>query len=94
MNDETPDYPAVDPYALDANAVAGLLQEIFGSEMTLVASQCAHCGNQAEMGTLRAYIGRRVVHRCSISHEVVIRIVTMPDGRHRVDVRGAAYVQL
>lgn len=94
MNDESPDYPAIDPHALDANAVAGLLQEIFGSEMTLVLSQCAHCGNQAEMGTLRAYIGLGVVLRCSICHEMVIRIATMPDGRHRVDVRGAAYLSL
>jgi len=90
----TPDYPIVDPHMLDANAFAGLLQEIFGAEMTAVASQCAHCGNHAEMGTLRAYIGLGVVFRCSVCTEIVMRIVTMPDGRHRVDMRGAAYLNL
>ena len=93
MDAETNDYPAVDPLMLDANAVAGLLQEIFGTEMTDVASQCAHCGNRAEMGTLRAYIGLGVVLRCSVCHEIVIRIATMPDGTHRIDMRGAAYLQ-
>ena len=79
-----------DPFTLDANAVAGMLQEIFGSEMTAVASQCAHCGNHAELGTLRAYVGPGVVLRCSICGQVVIRIATLPDGSHRVDLRGAA----
>ncbi len=41
---------------LDANAVAGLLQEIFGTEMTTVPSECAGCGNQAEVGSLLAYV--------------------------------------
>jgi hypothetical protein len=94
MTDETTDYTTYDPLALDANAVAGMLQEIFGSEMTAVASQCAHCGNHAEMGTLRAYIGLGVVLRCSVCQEIVIRIATMPDGSHRVDMRGAAFVSL
>lgn len=94
MDPEMTDYPAVDPLTLDANAVAGMLQEIFGSEMTNVASQCAHCGNHAEMGTLRAYIGLGVVLRCSVCHEIVIRIATTADGRHRVDIRGAAFLSL
>jgi len=92
--DESADYPAVDPLTLDANAVAGMLQEIFGIEMTAVASQCAHCGNNAEVGSLRAYIGLGVVLRCSICQEIVVRITTMPDGRHRVDMRGAAFLNL
>jgi NAD-dependent SIR2 family protein deacetylase len=94
MTDEATDYPGVDALALDANAVAGLLHEIFGSEMTAAASQCAHCGNQAQMGTLRAYIGLGVVLRCSVCQEIVIRIATMPDGSHRIDMRGAAFLGL
>ena len=34
----------MDDNALDANAVAGMLTEIFGTEMTSVPSQCAHDG--------------------------------------------------
>ena len=51
--DEQPDFESDDAYTLDANAVAGMLAEIFGSEMTSVASRCAHCGNRAMMGSLR-----------------------------------------
>src|SRR5690349_2817687 len=31
---------------LDANATAGLLYEIFGTEMTASPTECANCGNQ------------------------------------------------
>ncbi len=40
---------------LDANSVSGLLWDIFGAEMTAEPTKCAHCGNQAEIGTLLAY---------------------------------------
>jgi len=92
--DQLADYDATDRLTLDANAVAGLLQEIFGSEMTVVTSQCAHCGNQAEVGTLRAYVGPAVVLRCSVCTGIVARIAVMPDGRHRIDMRGAAFLSL
>ena len=87
---------ADDPYALDANAVAGMLNEIFGSEMTTVDSRCGSCGNNAQMGTLRAYglNGPGVVLRCSICHAVVLRMARRPDGTFLVDARGAAYLRL
>src|SRR6185369_9060675 len=37
---------------LDANAVAGMLQAIFGSDMTAAMSECGHCGNHAMVGTM------------------------------------------
>jgi Family of unknown function (DUF6510) len=79
---------------LDANAVAGMLQAIFGSDMTAAMSECAHCGNQAMVGTMRAYMGPAVVLRCSICTQVVARIAALPDGSHRVEMRGAAYVRM
>ena len=79
---------------LDANAVAGMLQAIFGSDMTAAWSECAHCGNQAMVGTMRAYLGAAVVLRCSICTQVVARIAAMPDGSHRIDMRGATYVRM
>jgi hypothetical protein len=79
---------------LDGNAAAGLLHEIFGADITAVPSQCAHCGNVAAMGTTHAWMeGPGVVLRCSICHEVVIRVVETPDARY-VDARGAAYLRL
>ena len=35
---------------LDGNAAAGVLQEIFGIEMTTVAATCATCGAVAPIG--------------------------------------------
>jgi len=79
---------------LDGNAAAGVLHEIFGADMTAAPSQCAHCGNVADVGTTHAWMeGPGIVLRCSICHEVVLRIVETPDARY-VDARGAAYLRL
>jgi len=90
------DYPGEDALTLDANAVAGTLHEIFGAEMTIAASRCAHCGNRAQLGTLRAYCmgGPGVVLRCSVCAQVVLRYMRRPDGSYLVDVRGAAYIRM
>jgi len=79
---------------LDANAVAGRMRELFGIEMTAVPSACAHCGNVAEMGTLKAFTrGPGVILRCSACSGVVMRIVETPDATF-LDARGAAYIRL
>ena len=83
-----------DALTLDANAVGGMLQAIFGADMTAADSQCAHCGNQAMVGSMRVYVGAAVVLRCSICAQVVARIGLMPDGSHRIDMRGAAYLRM
>jgi len=76
---------------LDANSVSGLLWDIFGAEMTAEPTKCAHCGNQAEIGTLLAYNqGPGVVLRCSTCGKVVLRIVQTPDAVY-LDARGAVY---
>lgn len=87
---------AGDPYTLDANAVAGMLNEIFGTEMTAATSRCGHCGNRAQVGSLRAYglKGPGVVLRCSTCSEIVMRIMRRPDGSFLVDARGAAYLRI
>jgi hypothetical protein len=86
----------MDNDALDVNAVAGMLVEIFGTDMTAVASRCAHCGNRAQLGTMRAYglRGPGVVLRCSTCTQVVMRFMRRADGSFLVDVRGAAYLRL
>jgi hypothetical protein len=79
---------------VDANAAAGMLRDIFGVEMTAVPSQCAHCGNVADVGSTRAWMdGPGVVLRCSICHEVVLRVVETPDA-YMVDARGATFLRL
>jgi hypothetical protein len=79
---------------LDSNAVAGLLGEIFGMEMTAEPTECAHCGNQADIGTLLAFTqGPGVVLRCSACGQIVLRIVKTPDAIY-LDARGAVYLKL
>jgi hypothetical protein len=81
-----------EPLVLDANVVAGELQEMMGVDVTAYIARCAHCGNRDAVGSLRAWIhGPGVVLRCVICSEVVIRWVRLPDGP-RMDLRGAAFL--
>ena len=76
---------------LDANAAAGLLHEIFGAEMTAAHTECAHCGNEGQMGGLLAFThGPGIVLRCSACEQVMIRIVPTPEAIH-LDARGAVF---
>jgi hypothetical protein len=86
---------ADDALTLDANAVAGLLHEVFGEEMTAHESRCAHCANEALLGTLRAYdmAGPGVVLRCSICTGVMLVLVRRADGSVTVDQSGVAYLK-
>jgi hypothetical protein len=79
---------------LDANAAAGVLQEVFGVDMTAAPSECAACGNEAAVGTLLAFVqGPGIVLRCSACENVVIRIVQTPQATF-LDARGAVYLRL
>jgi hypothetical protein len=79
---------------LDANATAGLLREIFGVEMTAEPTECAACGNEAEIGTLLAFVqGPGITLRCSTCENVVVRITQTPDAIF-LDARGAVYLRL
>src|SRR5262249_53362118 len=79
---------------LDGNAAAGLLQEIFGAEMTASATECAHCGHEGQMGTLLAFTqGPGLVLRCPGCEGIMLRIVETPTA-FLVDARGAAYLRI
>jgi hypothetical protein len=68
--------------ALDANATAGLLQEIFAPDATVAQIQCAACGSISVVGALRLYAAPMgAVLRCTDCHGVVIRTVHTPHGR-------------
>ena len=95
QDDDRSDYATADSLTLDANAVAGMLMEIFGAEMTVASSRCTHCGNRAEMGSLRAYThAPGLILRCSVCTQVVMRIMRRADGSYLVDARGAAYIRM
>jgi hypothetical protein len=72
---------------LDGNGVAGLLAEAFGTDMTVVARGCATCGETAEVGAHRAYLGAGVVLRCPACGDVALCVVSATQG-HTVQIRG------
>jgi hypothetical protein len=79
--------------ALDGNAAAGALAELFAAEMTVAVTTCASCSDERPIGELRAYLqAPGVVLRCASCDGVQIRIVR---GRRRawMDLRGVRLLQ-
>lgn len=97
--DRGPSEPATDlgpdagPF-VDANAVAGMLQEIFALDVTVAEGTCAGCARTMPLGRARLY-GRLpgVVLRCAACGHVLARLVATP--RHlRFDLGGLTSVAL
>jgi Family of unknown function (DUF6510) len=65
----------MDPYMLDGNGVAGLLHEIFGSEMTAATGTCGNCGASGPIGTVHVFRSAGIVLRCSQCGNVLAKIV-------------------
>jgi len=79
---------------LDGNAVAGMLHDIFASEMTASPTECANCGNVSELGGLLAFTqAPGAVLRCPACENVMVRIVETPNAIY-LDARGAVYLRL
>jgi hypothetical protein len=66
---------------LDGNAIAGLLWELFGTEMTAAPRGCHSCGAVRPIATHRLYRGAGLVLRCPECDEVAMRLTTLPDCR-------------
>ena len=75
---------------LDGNAIAGLMVEVFGTEMTTAAGTCEHCGATAPMGEFVVYLrAPGTVARCRTCGSVVM-VVVQARGVSCVDLRGLA----
>ena len=74
---------------LDGNAVAGLLAEVFGEDLTGMVGRCPDCGRRGEVATLRAFThAPGVVLRCPVCDGIQIAIAQTPSGfRYEVRVR-------
>jgi hypothetical protein len=72
---------------LDGNAIAGLLHETFGTEMTSVLRICQSCRARNAVGAHRLYTGAGAVLRCPACGDVALRIASLPD-RHVVRLAG------
>jgi hypothetical protein len=73
---------------LDGNAVAGLLDAVFETEMTTALRVCGSCGTRSAVGAHRAYRGAGTVLRCPACDDVAMRIAELAD-RHVVHLSGA-----
>ncbi len=62
--------------ALDGNAAAGLLSDVFAFEATIAQVTCRGCGATAEIGEMKVYGGAMgAIFRCARCDTVIIRLV-------------------
>lgn len=79
---------------LDGNSVAGLLHEIFATEMTITPAECVHCGTVSEIGATLAFTqAPGIVLRCPGCENIMLRIVETEDSYY-LDTRGATYLRI
>jgi len=76
--------------ALDGNAIAGRLFEVFGAEMTTARGECASCGATAYVAELQVYLqAPGTVGRCRACGSILMVLVEIR-GVTCVDLRGLA----
>ncbi len=74
--------------AVDGNAIAGELFELFGTDMTTAAFACTHCGARGQVAELRVYPrAPGTVVRCRACWNVVMVLVSI-HGETRAHVNG------
>jgi hypothetical protein len=79
---------------LDGNAVAGMLAELFGFEMTVSRGGCTACGATNQLGALHLYAhGMGAVLCCPGCGQYLLR-VARDEGRWWLDLRGLAWLEL
>ena len=76
--------------ALDGNAIAGQLVEVFGAELTTATGVCGGCGARGLLAELEVYVrAPGTVVRCRSCKSVLMVLVTAR-GVTCVDLRGLA----
>ena len=79
--------------ALDGNAIAGHLLELFGVELTTASGTCASCGATGPIAELSVYVSAGTIARCR-SCEAVVMVLATVRGVTRVDLRGMAALDI
>lgn len=76
--------------ALDGNAIGGLLQEVFGAEMTAATGTCGLCGRVGPVAETVVYLrAPGTVVRCRTCGNVLM-VFAEVRGRRCVDLQGLA----
>jgi Family of unknown function (DUF6510) len=83
----------MDALRLDGNAAAGILREVFASEMTTALGTCGSCGAVGPVGAVHVYVSAGVVLRCPSCEAVLMRIVES-ESRLWVDLTGLRSIEL
>ena len=83
----------VEELVLDGNAAAGVLGQIFATEMTVARATCAGCGVEGALGAARLYRGAGGVLRCAGCGAVLLRVVSAR-GRTFVELTGIRCLEL
>jgi Family of unknown function (DUF6510) len=74
--------------ALDGNAIAGLLVDVFGRELTTATGVCASCGARGQVAECLVWLrGPGTVVRCRSCNGVLMVLVTIRETTC-VDLRG------
>jgi hypothetical protein len=79
--------------ALDGNAIAGALFDVYGTEMTTATSVCANCGAKSVLAETRVFLrAPGTVVRCATC-TAVLMVLVEAHGVTCVDVRGLASLE-
>jgi Family of unknown function (DUF6510) len=74
----TMDDAAMDDFAVDGNAIAGLLASVFGAEMTTATGTCGSCGAITMVAELPVYLTEiGTVVRCRSCDSVLMVFVSV-----------------
>lgn len=80
--------------ALDGNAIAGQLHDLFGADLTTASGTCASCGATGPIAELSVYTSAPgTVARCRSCEAVVMVLVSFREVT-RVDLRGMAALEM
>jgi hypothetical protein len=83
----------MDALRLDGNAAAGILREVFASEMTTAVGTCGSCGAVDAVGAVHVYVAAGLVLRCPSCESVLMRIVET-ETRLWIDLSGLRSLEL
>jgi hypothetical protein len=78
---------------LDGNAIAGMLEEMFGADLTAAPRRCQSCGHVNAVGAHRLYRGAGLVLRCPHCTDVALLIAVLPD-RHVLHLNGSWRIEI
>jgi Family of unknown function (DUF6510) len=65
----------MDELMLDGNAAAGVLEQIFGRDLTAAAATCSGCGRRDVVAAVRLFRSAGLVLRCPACDTVLLTVV-------------------